>query len=390
MNQEERSDVSDDRSSSSPMSSASCSPAPHEQHSPRTPGCSPAKPDAEAAGGARGITPFRASENSAFSRIQRSVPAGLGRETQRTFLPYLTELHHGPSRGSPRARARSASPQGAPAGKDESSGGHRRILGPFGEFPGYPELYPGQRDMAALMRYGLPPPPSINPDLLGYTDLRLPVTHYYLNMARMLADRHNLLRPPPAHTHGSLSQHLSIQRHHPLGIPAPSHIGLPTDPYSPRGPPTTGCSSPPSTPPFPEPQEQSPGGSVTVLSVPVLPHYPTIGGLRGVEREESPPRVRLLGPAHPGQTGGAAAGMMPTAWLGGLAGLTAGRPRDPSKPPVAKKYKCDVCGKAFSRSNTLVTHKVSRCFQHVLFIISLSVPTLCNILKVSIIVCRSI
>ena len=32
--------------------------------------------------------------------------------------------------------------------------------------------------------------------------------------------------------------------------------------------------------------------------------------------------------------------------------------RDHLKPPALKKYKCDVCGKAFSRSNTLVTHKV--------------------------------
>lgn len=31
---------------------------------------------------------------------------------------------------------------------------------------------------------------------------------------------------------------------------------------------------------------------------------------------------------------------------------------NPEKPPPVKKYKCDVCGKAFSRSNTLVTHKV--------------------------------
>ncbi|XP_060600777.1 zinc finger protein 768-like [Ruditapes philippinarum] len=30
---------------------------------------------------------------------------------------------------------------------------------------------------------------------------------------------------------------------------------------------------------------------------------------------------------------------------------------NPEKPPPVKKYKCDVCGKAFSRSNTLVTHK---------------------------------
>ncbi|KAK2143883.1 hypothetical protein LSH36_804g00026 [Paralvinella palmiformis] len=33
------------------------------------------------------------------------------------------------------------------------------------------------------------------------------------------------------------------------------------------------------------------------------------------------------------------------------------RPRDPTKPPPTKKYKCDLCGKAFSRSNTLVTHR---------------------------------
>lgn len=37
------------------------------------------------------------------------------------------------------------------------------------------------------------------------------------------------------------------------------------------------------------------------------------------------------------------------------------RPRDPTKPPPVKKYKCDLCGKAFSRSNTLVTHRVSAC-----------------------------
>ena len=35
------------------------------------------------------------------------------------------------------------------------------------------------------------------------------------------------------------------------------------------------------------------------------------------------------------------------------------RSRDPSKPASGKKYKCDLCGKSFSRSNTLVTHRVS-------------------------------
>ena len=41
-------------------------------------------------------------------------------------------------------------------------------------------------------------------------------------------------------------------------------------------------------------------------------------------------------------------------------GLPGRRPRDPSKAAPAKKYKCDLCGKAFSRSNTLVTHRVSQ------------------------------
>lgn len=32
----------------------------------------------------------------------------------------------------------------------------------------------------------------------------------------------------------------------------------------------------------------------------------------------------------------------------------------PGKAPPLKKYKCDMCGKAFSRSNTLITHKVKQ------------------------------
>ena len=42
--------------------------------------------------------------------------------------------------------------------------------------------------------------------------------------------------------------------------------------------------------------------------------------------------------------------------------------RDFDAPP-AKKYKCDLCGKAFSRSNTLVTHRVSSVILPSLFFI---------------------
>ncbi|OWF48614.1 zinc finger protein 250-like [Mizuhopecten yessoensis] len=58
---------------------------------------------------------------------------------------------------------------------------------------------------------------------------------------------------------------------------------------------------------------------------------PFLGGI--------PPSSGLFHPAFLQMTG-----------LGGKRG-------NPDKPAPVKKYKCDVCGKAFSRSNTLVTHK---------------------------------
>ena len=39
------------------------------------------------------------------------------------------------------------------------------------------------------------------------------------------------------------------------------------------------------------------------------------------------------------------------------------------KPSAVKKYRCDVCGKAFSRSNTLVTHKVDNSFRIFIFLL---------------------
>lgn len=55
-------------------------------------------------------------------------------------------------------------------------------------------------------------------------------------------------------------------------------------------------------------------------------------------------RRRVADPSHP-VTADAAGGRRAARVAAGV-------------PPL-KKYKCDVCGKAFSRSNTLITHKVS-------------------------------
>lgn len=78
----------------------------------------------------------------------------------------------------------------------------------------------------------------------------------------------------------------------------------------------------------------------------------------------SPPSVVIPGssmsPGNPMMS--PSAGMIPGNSMpllySGVFGYGARRPRDPNKPPPVKKYKCDICGKAFSRSNTLVTHRV--------------------------------
>ena len=51
------------------------------------------------------------------------------------------------------------------------------------------------------------------------------------------------------------------------------------------------------------------------------------------------------------------------------------RPRDPTKPAALKKYKCDICSKSFSRSNTLVTHRV--CMAYFIVIYSISIHRVC-------------
>jgi hypothetical protein len=48
--------------------------------------------------------------------------------------------------------------------------------------------------------------------------------------------------------------------------------------------------------------------------------------------------------------------------------LSGRRPRDPNRPAPVKKYKCDLCSRAFSRSNTLVTHRVGTFYLNILIL----------------------
>ena len=100
----------------------------------------------------------------------------------------------------------------------------------------------------------------------------------------------------------------------------------------------------------------SPGDLSTSLPLLNIPQYgngPLISNAVPMSGLNSPNSYQTSAPM--GVNGNS--GIIHPAFLG--LGLGIGRTRDPSKPPPVKKYKCDVCGKAFSRSNTLVTHKVS-------------------------------
>ncbi|GFN91053.1 Zinc finger protein [Plakobranchus ocellatus] len=81
-----------------------------------------------------------------------------------------------------------------------------------------------------------------------------------------------------------------------------------------------------------------PNGFIPSDSIPVMQHLHGARNLSGLAADVS-------GLLHPSLLG-----------LGSLSSLSMRR-ASVDKPAPVKKYKCDVCQKAFSRSNTLVTHK---------------------------------
>ena len=112
--------------------------------------------------------------------------------------------------------------------------------------------------------------------------------------------------------------------------------------------PSSGAVSNVSQPPLPSPLVQSPSSSHSLSSSSRATNSPL---------DLSPPRHH-----HVPRTGPVPQAPPPAFRQTQYNVLRRGpvrRPRDPSKPPPEKKYKCEICGQRFSRSNTLVTHRVS-------------------------------
>ena len=196
--------------------------------------------------------------------------------------------------------------------------------------------------------------------MFPYLDPRFSLTHYYKNLHKVVNENSkNVSVHPRFHLSTKSNVHENLHITVPKesnGIfqnigtlnnnstPAPSTVRKPetvessscitTHPASSSISPTVSSSM--------VPDQATPEHQGLRFTAPAAPVF----GLRAVDPSSSP-YLPVTGPA-PG----------PGLLYSPYQGLTGGGARDASKPPQAKKYKCDICSKAFSRSNTLVTHKV--------------------------------
>ena len=306
------------------------------------------------------IPTFRESENSAFSRIRPKADVAEGAPS--VFPSSFNGL-----------------PPPADAPLD---------LRPKPSLPPMYDLYGRELDpYMGLSRYeggaGYPLPYG-RPSFLAYTDPRLPITNYYITMARLQME-HSLRQQQQAAPHTA--------PHEDSGDKGGAGGDSPTSSRA-----DSGRDSPEEGVDDDEEEEvdvEEQSEPETETSVSPKPEQPTAGpttleGIRPPDQLPPPPFLHLPPfppsahhppplptdaphalprvpgldfPAFLGSPFGSPAGLVHPAFFppGGPLVPTPGpgRQRDPSKPPPLKKYKCDVCAKAFSRSNTLVTHKVS-------------------------------
>jgi hypothetical protein len=179
-----------------------------------------------------------------------------------------------------------------------------------------------------------------------YVDPRIPFTNYFLNLTKLLnsSSKECTATTPLGKMAGEDSR--ADDREPPITPDSSKSISGKSR--------TETISSPESEHSSAENDETPDRKELKVDIVPDRPNIPNLTDPRFV----NPFGTGLLQPTHAGA-------MLPVPGAGlfhpALMHLpgSAYRRYNPEKPPPVKKYKCDVCGKAFSRSNTLVTHKVN-------------------------------
>lgn len=193
----------------------------------------------------------------------------------------------------------------------------------------------------------------------------------FLNLQKPHHQAFEAMVPPPPHVQASIElekrkklllQHHSELMHHLIPMPRhESHLipGL-HFPFLPTGsaaaiPSSTCASSPPLLSPIsPHSVTSSSGSSSSMISPSLSSPVSPLGHPFPHPMMHSIPHPHHHLPPHLSPTSPLYSGSAAVLGYGGVR-----RPRDPNKPPPLKKYKCDICAKAFSRSNTLVTHRVS-------------------------------
>lgn len=218
--------------------------------------------------------------------------------------------------------------------------------GPFGYMPGFT---PG-RPMASPTTDKQEIKESASAKIFNEVNTSIPFTNYFQNLTRLLKrssdgessrDEDDLSAEPGEITHRHPQDH------------ARSYLEKLTKDF--QREPTSDTE-----------QMESPVKQSLIPSQPIFPSGPmlTMGHLLGPSPflPSSASQISQLSPnsqmmQYFGGTQPAPTGLIHPALLH-MAGIR-GRRINSEKPPPVKKYKCDVCGKAFSRSNTLVTHKVS-------------------------------
>ncbi|CAH1773393.1 unnamed protein product [Owenia fusiformis] len=196
----------------------------------------------------------------------------------------------------------------------------------------------------------------------GFQDPRIPLTNYYLNLMKLAPQEvsrpEDLSMPRPRDSLALDAQRSSSRCSSQLSPPESSGPSTSVSSSNVESPASVDSIKREVSQPSASPSPPHVLASSTNMFHPALPLL-------------SIPRF-TLGPMSSGapfgvMPAGGLPGMMPQMGLGlaGMAGflgqqhLGLGIRKEPGndKPAPVKKYKCDVCGKAFSRSNTLVTHK---------------------------------